>query len=326
VADFVLGVDGGGTKTHCALFDLEGNKIDQVSWGATNHECLAGAFEELRVELGRMMAHILTKNGIAYGDLAQCVFGLAGVDTRKQHTRISDMFRELGVVHFLLCNDSFLGVKAGATSGSGICAINGTGFSVGGIDPSGRMLQIGGQGDLTGDFGGGSRVAQMAVSTVYNALFAEKSETLMTDLFFKALCIGSRSEFLETLLDVIDSGQRRLSDFNRIVFKAAQIGDPQAIGILQKMGTRYAQCINAVVGELAFDEDAPLEIVLAGSLFVRGESPAAIETLQKMVRETHPGREVAFSILTHPPVAGAVLWALEGFHVEDAFPKVVRQF
>jgi len=149
---------------------------------------------------------------------------------------------------------------------------------------------------------------------------------ILYDLFFKALCIGSRSEFLETLLDVIDSGQRRLSDFNRIVFEAAQIGDPQAIGILQKMGTRYAQCINAVVGELAFDEDAPLEIVLAGSLFVRGESPAAIETLQKMVRETHPGREIAFSILTHPPVAGAVLWALEGFHVEDAFSKVVRQF
>ena len=40
--EFALGVDGGGTNTQCALFDLEGNLIDVLDWGPTNHEVLAG--------------------------------------------------------------------------------------------------------------------------------------------------------------------------------------------------------------------------------------------------------------------------------------------
>jgi hypothetical protein len=80
-----------------------------------------------------------------------------------------------------------------------------------------------------------------------------------------------------------------------------------------------------VIDELDFDMDKPLEIVLAGSLFVKGESPDAIEKLKEDVRQKHPERDAVFSILTHPPVAGAVLWALEPFPVDHAFSRVTSQ-
>lgn len=77
----------------------------------------------------------------------------------------------MGLNDFVLCNDAFLGVKAGCTHGYGICAINGTGYTIAGIDPNRNMIQIGGQGALTGDVGGGGYLGMAVVSSVYNALF-----------------------------------------------------------------------------------------------------------------------------------------------------------
>ena len=80
----VLGMDGGGTKTHIAIFSTSGEKIDQITWGPTNHEYLPGSYGELQNELGRLLVNILEKNQMTTSDLVRCVFGLAGVDTRDR--------------------------------------------------------------------------------------------------------------------------------------------------------------------------------------------------------------------------------------------------
>ena len=87
MAKFVLGVDGGGTKTHCALFDIYGNKIDLVNWEPTNYECMQGGFSELKEELEEMTAYILDRNSLRTDDLTKSVFGLGGVDTVFQHDK-----------------------------------------------------------------------------------------------------------------------------------------------------------------------------------------------------------------------------------------------
>lgn len=51
----VIGVDGGETKAHCALFDTDRNKIDMLSWGTTNYECLKGGFGELKEQSGKLI-------------------------------------------------------------------------------------------------------------------------------------------------------------------------------------------------------------------------------------------------------------------------------
>ena len=41
MTEYVIGVDIGGTKSHLALFDTEGNFVDFDHWGCLNHEGLA---------------------------------------------------------------------------------------------------------------------------------------------------------------------------------------------------------------------------------------------------------------------------------------------
>ena len=66
----VLGVDGGGTKTHYALFDTSGRPIDFFTSGPTNHESLPDGFTGLRNRLETDLETLFTRNGLAAGDVA----------------------------------------------------------------------------------------------------------------------------------------------------------------------------------------------------------------------------------------------------------------
>ncbi len=325
---YVLGMDGGGTKTHCSIFDPEGNLIDLISWGPTNHECLKGGYPELELELGKLFSFALQKNNMNMDQLGRCVFGLAGVDTKRQHGIVSGIIGGLGINDFILCNDSYLGVKAGCEDGTGICAINGTAFSVGGIDRKGNMFQTGGIGSIAGgDFGGGEYLAGKAMEAVYNSLFKGDHETCLTELFFEILKINSKYDFVEALKSVIDEGIYPYDFFNTLVFKAANRKDGVALEILDKMGGEYARCINAVINHLSFGRQENIDVVLAGSIFVKGENAKAIERIMEDVLKKNGDRKITFKVLTAPPVAGAVLWALEGLEDRKRIhEKVIKAF
>lgn len=319
---YVLGMDGGGTKTHCSIFDVDGNLVDLVSWGKTNHECLKGGYDELKHELEKLFTYILNKNQIGADELEKCVFGLAGVDTKRQHEIISKIISDLGIKDFILCNDSYLGIKAGCENGFGICAINGTAFTIGGIDSKGNMLQIGGLGAMSGgDFGGGEYLAGKAISATYNSIFKGDPETYITELFFEILNIKSKFDFVETLKYKIDEGTYKYDFFNRLVFEAANKNDAVALEILDDMGREYARCINAAIANLDFGKEDTIDVILAGTLFVRGENPTAIEKLKHDVLKRNKDRKLSFNVLKSPPVAGAVLWALE----ENGYKRRIRE-
>lgn len=324
---YIIGVDGGGTKTHCALFDLEGNKIDLVEWGPTNHESLRGGFSELKAELESMLSHILSKNNLSKEQIVNYVLGLAGVDTIAQYHIISDILKELGCNNITLCNDAYLGVKAGCRSGVGICAINGTGCTVVGIDSQGNMLQVGGQGSLTGDIGGGGYLGYKVVSTVYNELFKKDTPTIMKDILFDILNITSKHEYMEVLTEKVNERQIKIKDLCKIVFETANKGDAAALNILKEMGHENAKSINGIIQELSYSEKEPIEVVFAGSVYVKGKNSTAIDTIKQELAQWNPERQINFRILNEPPVMGAVLWALENYSTcEDLFEKVLSEF
>lgn len=324
---YVIGVDGGGTKTHCALFDTEGNKIDLIEWGATNHESMQGGFEELKIELGKLLNCILSKNKISMDEIETGIFGMAGADTRLQHKTISAIIESLGMKKHILCNDAFLGIKAGCLSGFGICAINGTGCTVAGIDDRGEMLQIGGQGAITGDKGGGGYIAYSAIERVYSSLYKNGPSTIMKEMVFKELGIASDIDYLETVTYNLISDREVLKTICKLAFDAANKGDEPALGLFEEIGINYFNCLCGIIKKLDFSSADPLEIILTGSVFTKGANSIIIDTVKKKISESNLGNNIEFKILTVPPVAGAVIWGLESVHGNNGlFGKVIDSF
>jgi len=326
MTEYVIGIDIGGTKSHLALFDRDGNFIDLGHWGCLNHEDFDDGFDQLEEELNQFVSQVLSKNNVSIKQVAYSVLGVAGVDTKEQHKIVSQILKRIGFNKFTLANDAFLGIPAGSKTGTGICAINGTGCTLAGLNKKGEMLQIGGVGFVSADIGGGGYISERIVSAVYTELFRKGEPTILTSILFKKFGITNKYDYVEKIYENMDNETFGVYDCAPMIFKAAKKNDKVAEKILREISDNYANGISAMIEELKFPSNEELCIVLAGSVFVKGEHPFLIDSLKQKISNDNPERLITYNLLNVPNAAGAVIWALNTLTGESVFyDKVCSQ-
>lgn len=329
---YVIGADGGNTKTHYALFDETGRMISFASTGTASHERFAGGFDDAKKALENGIKKLLDKTGVKSKDISFGVFGLAGADNNVQITELTKRIEEIGIKNVLVCNDAFLGIKAGTKTGYGVCSINGTATSCAAIDKTGKTLQIGGTGFFYGDEAGGSFIEGMVVRKVYDSCFRRGQTTIMKQMLFDALCIEDDMLFVNACEAQIFAKTDQRGRYCNIAFEAANKGDEAAADILKRSGIELARSVAGAISRLDFEEDEIIEVVMAGSVYVKAEDPLLSETFMEQTQKYLCNR-ARFTLLGIPPVSGAVLFALDkaGFNknpgiranVIDCFEKGV---
>jgi len=323
--EYVIGIDIGGSKSHLALFDTDGNYIDLGNWSGLNHEALEGSFKQFEEEFKQFVAQTLSRNKVTMKQIAFTAIGAAGVDIKQQHIIISDIIKRVGFEKFTLANDAFLGIPAGSRTGTGICAINGTGCTLAGLNGKGEMLQIGGCGSLTEDMGGGRYIGVRMIAAVYCELFRKGEPTVMTPVLFEKLGITNKHDFVEKLYEKIDDGTFAIHKSSSLMFEAVNQNDNVAINIFREIAVSYANGISCMIEELRFPPEEELNIVIAGSVFVKGEHPFLVDAIKEKVLNDNPGRPIIFNVLNIPNAAGAVLWALNSIGRNNYYDKVCTQ-
>jgi len=322
---YFFGLDGGGSKTHIVLYEVDGGGFDLYAGPQSNYEGMPGGYRELAVVLKKMMTEILGRNGIGAGDIVRAAFGMGGVDTKKQHREISRIISGLGFTDFILANDAYLGVKAGSSNGFGISCVNGSGFSVAGIDDGGGMLQIGGIGHLTGDRGGSFWLVPEAVSYAYGELFKRYEPSELTGMITRELGAGSKDDFTEELHRRLneDDSSFRLA-VSKMVFTASKNGDRAARALLKKAGESFGESVLAVLDDLNFTREP--EIILTGSLFQKQPDSYIVESL-KIYLDKHYGKPFTARVLDAPSVLGALVWAAgdEGIGKRDELKNKINR-
>ncbi len=319
---YYLGLDGGGSKTHGALFSRDGRLVDFIEWGTTSHEFLTGGYSGLKIELKRMFGSIQSRNGLHWEDVS-CVYGLAGVDCEKQSALIGGYIRECGVSSCLLCNDSLLGIKAASETGWGICSVNGSGTGASGIDINCRVHTVGGLFGLSGDYAGGRVLGSETVRLVYEQLFRGGEYTVLSDMLFEKLGVKDCRSWKELLVSGIADHTIEPKAFAPLMFEAACKGDNAALKVLSDCGRQCSRDIIAVAKELTFPENTAIPVVLLGSLYTKAKHPGIIESLQSALSRS------AFKFdlikLSCEPVAGAVFWAMEKDGIEYSREDISKQ-
>ncbi|MCL2213689.1 MAG: hypothetical protein FWC06_00635 [Treponema sp.] len=327
--EYVIGVDTGATKSHLALFDTAGVLVDFGRWGPLNHEALPGSFDQFYEELKQFISQVLEKHALKPEQTASAVFGIAGVDTKKQHGIVSEIIEKIGFNKFTLANDAFLGIPAGSPSCTGVCAINGSGSTLAGINKQGKMLQIGGVGYLSADFGGGGMLGKSAISAVYRELFRRGEKTCLSSALMGKLGIEDKYDFIDKMYEKLEDGSINVHDCGKMLFEAAKENDKVASGILRDCGTSYANGISGMIDELNLGSDnEDVNVVFAGSVFVKGGHPIVIDTIKDKLKINCPGININYNLLKTPPVAGAVYWALNNSGIggkSSYYEKVCKQ-
>ncbi len=305
---YILGVDGGNTKTDYYLFDIDGNFIDMYRGTTCSHEGLPDSFEGSYRVMKSVFDVFLAKHNITPQDIEASVFGLAGDDLPYQQTKLEEVVMRLGFKNFKIVNDSALGIKVGTTNGYGVCSVNGTGTSVSGIDINGKCIQVGGIGSITGDEAGGKFLSRKVVRSAFDEIMRHGQKTSLTPIV-RELLNNTNDEML--MEDIVLKFLAQKVDYNVLTiacFEEANKKDQVAMNLLIEMADNLARSAAGAVDRLDLGDNP--EIVLAGSVYVKGSCPILVDEFKKRIN-IYTGKQCITKVLSVPPATGAIVWALE---------------
>jgi N-acetylglucosamine kinase-like BadF-type ATPase len=305
----VLGIDGGGTKTHAVVADAAGALLGMGRSGPSNWEDVG--IDGAGAALGEAAREAAEAAGIGLGQVDGASLGLAGVDWASDQQRLSPVVTGLGISGpWELVNDAFVALRAGANHPWGIVVIAGTGAVAAGRNPRGEEFRTLGQGRLFGDFGSGTDVAEEAIRAVAEALTELGPPTTLS----QSLPTLSGESSPEAFLEKMSRAPGSIDTFAAPVLEAAEHGDGPARSIVDRAGASLGLSAGLVARRLGLEDDA-VEVVLSGGLF-RSASRLLAQSLERELHR-HAPRAVTMR-LEVPPVVGAALRAMELLGTEPA--------
>ncbi|MCL2357186.1 MAG: hypothetical protein FWC70_08520 [Defluviitaleaceae bacterium] len=309
---YFLGVDGGNTKTEYLLCSTEGKIVDVFRAGTCSHERFDDGFDGMERVMREQLDELFARNeGVGLDNIVAAGFGLAGADMKYQVEELTRRVKAIGFSNFGIGNDGLLGIKAASENGVGICAVNGTGTVVVGVDECGETLQIGGI-SASGDSAGGHFIFEKIIVAMYEFTFRCGPDSAMFPLVRKLLGITDEN-MLETIAEY-DFLRRNMTDIVKIGAKAAVDGDEVAKSIFDDAGSSVGKSVAGCIRRLAFKgmgtPELPINVVQVGSVWhkvpYRGMSEVFLKTAVEL-----SGRHCRIIELKTPAAAGGVLWAKE---------------
>jgi Predicted N-acetylglucosamine kinase len=273
--DYILGVDGGGTKTLALLGDLDGNVLARGVSGPSNYNAVGFDAACSTLESAIRMAQKDYP-----GEISALCLGLAGAGRKEdielfEHW-VVDKFPKTAVK---VVSDAEILLMADAQSGPALVLICGTGSIVYGRTTSGELIRAGGWGYLFGDEGSGYAIGVAALREVMRAYDGRGAETLLSALVLKHYGLHTPSELVRTIYGS-ESPRSLIAALSDLVEQAARQGDSVAIAILEESSRELARAIAAVYPKLGAPT-VPL-IVTGGTIlqgrYLRGAFDRACQT------------------------------------------------
>lgn len=303
---YFLGLDAGGTKTHCLVGDETGRVLGFGSAGTGNYEVhgVVPALEENR----KAVYSALAAAGLQLSDISGIGMGIAGADIPEDYVMLErEMFTPLfGDIPRDFQNDSMAGLRGGTQAAHGIVIACGTGCVCAGKNRQGEHSRVGGLGEEFGDECTGSQIGRDGLQRVWQARDDIIPPTLLTQKFVeRSGCRDVEDLFLRLYRRHMTYAD--LQPMAKLVFDAALEGDEAAAGILRKGGRYLAAMVNAVARRLHMTEDR-FDVVMAGSVF-KGSSPILADTMREAILEECPHAVTVMPAFE--PVVGALLMGME---------------
>lgn len=296
---FVLGVDGGGSKTRAVILSGDGAKI--------LGEGVAGASNPLRVGFQISFEAIKTAvdeachaAGIERTEIAAAVFGLAGVRRPDVRARVRADLKRLGIKPFHVITDADAALYGASDGAAGIVVIAGTGSICCGMNKEGRRASTGGWGPMVGDEGSGAWIAQRALRAVSQASDKRRAATSLVAAALEHFGVKSVDDLIIEI-NLPTNTTARIAGFARVVIEAARAGDRVAREILSDAARELASLVTTTIRQLEMQHES-FRVAYVGGVFEAGE--LILAPLRQAIKTIAPHATLAPPALA-PAVAAA---------------------
>lgn len=305
---YVIGIEGGGSKSDLLMSDLTGKIVAQCSGGALN--LYSSGTQAALANLAELIAQALAIVDTGIGQIAGICLGSAGLGRDQERQAVASFLRDLGMRgKLLLVSDAEITLQAALGGQQGVLLIAGTGSVAFSLNQDGQVRRCGGWGHILGDEGSAYDLGRKALQMALQAYDGRCSETLLLPMVMEYSGLNSPNQLVPYIYQNFDKA--RVAEFAPLVEQAAYREDAVAIRILQETTLAYYQMIKVLLEDL--DQSAPIQVIGHGAIMEK--SQVIYKSLIMKLSAEYP--EIAFGHLTEPPVSGALSLALGLIHSAD---------
>jgi glucosamine kinase len=297
---FFLGIDGGGTKTRCALGNETAVLATAVSGGSN---VVRLGEKQARESIHAAVLQACAAAKIVPQQIGSACLGAAGAARPEIVARLRAILAELNPkLSAAVVSDAAIALKAGFGNSPGVVAIAGTGSIVYGRDASGQTVRAGGWGFAVSDEGSGHWIGRHAVSALLRAR-DQGLETALTALILDAWKIDSIDALVQ------HANATPPPEFPRLfplVIRAAADGDQTSRELLNRAGIELATLAGIVLRRIV-PASSPVPLAITGSVF--RQSADVRRVFYNQLEAEFPGLKLLDDFVD--PVMGALALARE---------------
>ncbi|MEX2181836.1 MAG: BadF/BadG/BcrA/BcrD ATPase family protein [Gemmatimonadaceae bacterium] len=301
MSQIVVGVDGGGSKTHVIVADRRGKELASLTGDGSAvvpGEALASA-----EVISQLVRDALTVAEIAERPRA-LVVGVAGVGREQERNALLRALRGEGIAEEVqVVADAEVASVDAFGDGPGILLIAGTGSVAFGRSPTGVFRRCGGWGPVCGDEGSGAWIGRRALSVVTSSHDEREPETRLVGALLTALELQDVDGLVGWAAAATPKDLAALAV--HVVALAAD-RDLRANSICTLAAEELVLHVRTLARQLFTDERADIPVALAGGMLQRGSFLRRL--VEQRLKSAVPGSHLHAEDVV--PARGAVAIAL----------------
>jgi N-acetylglucosamine kinase-like BadF-type ATPase len=315
---YVLGIDGGGTKTQSLIADEDGHVCGSGIGGPSNYDDVGT--EKAKAGIAKAVRMARQQASLPDAPFASVFLGMAGVVSETDRAAIHAIARELRLAadeNIDIDHDCRIALAGGLRGRPGIVLIAGTGSSCFGRNAADESWIAGGWGHLISDEGSsywlGIQAMRCAAATSDGRLHSILKELVQDHFQLKEM------KDLMHRIYVIGMSRSEVASLAPLVIRAAHQEDDVALDLLRQGACDLAQMVSTVADKLHFTGES-CELALVGGLFNAGD--VVLSPLRVAIQDRLPECRILFAEL--PPASGAALLALKNLGISLSSTQTVK--
>lgn len=295
----LVGADVGGTKIAIRVTALDGTVVVDAAypaegWSASPVDAAA-----------RWLLDQFARAVPPSAQIAAAGIGAQGCDTQQHCVELAAAIGALGVPATVVNDAALLIPAAGLEEGIGVIA--GTGSIAVGRDDAGTVLFAGGWGWVLGDEGCAPAIVREATKAALSARDAGSADDGLLAALLKHYGVPDAPSLARAVND--DPSPENWGPAAPAVFRAADAGSPLAVGVIDDAARSLTLLVSRLIERGALGDT----VVAAGSVIVN--QTRLVERLRDRLAHVHAS--LALRVLDVPPVAGAVVLAINQLNESD---------
>jgi glucosamine kinase len=282
----VIGIDGGGSKTHAIVADEQGKTVaETVGPGSAVRP---GQAEHSATVIADVVRDALASCEMTHVTPRVLSIGVAGAGREAERQELwqalvsRDLASEL-VIH----SDVSIALDDAFGDGPGVLVISGTGSIAYGRGPTGATARCGGWGPVFGDEGSGAWIGRKALSVVTSAADGREPETALTGAILTAALVNETPDLIGWAANAPPS---QLATLAPVVLSVADAGDLRANALVSIAVEELVLHVRSLARQLFGDERAALPVALSGGMLSRGTTLR--KRLEHRLKSAVPGASV----------------------------------